>query len=108
MTTLQKKNWPNKNWTDFLTRVIGWSGPTAAALFSVWTPADAAPLPVVYPAPTPAPKANQQDAILMTMRVQTVPARLGYYTGKIDGKMGVTTKAALRAFQRDQGLGVPG
>lgn len=186
-----------KNWTDFLTRVIGWSGPAAATLSSVWTPADAAPLlaslpeahpshtrlqpitfiipnrmegpeifighrshsshsshrshsshysgsggytapsysppaatapaytpppaysppPTVYrtptkpvptPTPAPAPRASQQDAILMTMRVQTVLTRLGFYTGKIDGKMGAETKAALRAFQRAQGLGVTG
>ena len=44
----------------------------------------------------------------MTMRVQVELMRLGYYKGKIDGKMGPGTKEALRAFQRAQGLAVTG
>ena len=44
----------------------------------------------------------------MTMRVQVELMRLGYYKGKIDGKMGPGTKEALRAFQRAEGLAVTG
>ena len=44
----------------------------------------------------------------MTMRVQVELMRLGYYKGKIDGKMGPGTKEALRAFQQAQGLAVTG
>ena len=44
----------------------------------------------------------------MTMRVQVELMRLGYYKGKVDGKMGPGTKEALRAFQRSEGLAVTG
>lgn len=44
----------------------------------------------------------------MAMRVQVELMRLGYYKGKIDGKMGPATKEALQAFQRAQGLTVTG
>lgn len=45
------------------------------------------------------PKASQQEAIAMAMRVQVELLRLGYYKGKIDGKMGPATREALKAFQ---------
>ena len=44
----------------------------------------------------------------MTMRVQVELMRLGYYKGKIDGKMGPGTKEALRAFQRAEWLAITG
>jgi tetratricopeptide (TPR) repeat protein len=40
--------------------------------------------------------------------VQKQLADLGYYQGKIDGKVGPMTKAAIKAFQRDHGLEVDG
>ena len=41
-------------------------------------------------------------------RVQTALAARGYDVGPIDGIMGSRTKAAIRAFQSDQGLEVDG
>ena len=47
---------------------------------------------------------TQIEAIVMTTRAQLELERLGYYSGSIDGKMSAETRAALRAFQRAQGL----
>jgi hypothetical protein len=40
--------------------------------------------------------------------VQSALAREGYYDGPIDGKLGDTTRRALRRYQRDRGLDVTG
>jgi peptidoglycan hydrolase-like protein with peptidoglycan-binding domain len=42
------------------------------------------------------------------VRLQTALANLGYYPGRIDGLYYNQTFAAVRAFQRDNGLGVDG
>lgn len=44
-------------------------------------------------------------------QIQLLLAYLGYEPGRIDGVMGINTKAAIRAFQRAEGLdadGIPG
>lgn len=50
----------------------------------------------------------QDDDVLDTpatiSQVQTVLRDLGYYTGRIDGRMNPATRAAISAFQRDQRL----
>ncbi len=40
--------------------------------------------------------------------VQKALKKAGYYNGAIDGKIGKKTKAAIRAFQKDNGLEVDG
>ncbi len=58
------------------------------------------PAPVVStapPGPQPRPRANVRKA-------QRLLADLGYYRGPADGVMGNRTRAALRNFQRDEGL----
>lgn len=40
--------------------------------------------------------------------IQTALKNAGYYTAEIDGKKGPKTRAAIRAFQQDNGLGVDG
>lgn len=46
-------------------------------------------------------KTARDDALI---DIQRKLKRLGYYTGKIDGIEGSKTRAAVRAFQRDNGL----
>lgn len=43
-----------------------------------------------------------------TAKVQTALKNAGHYTGKIDGKAGTGTKAAIAAFQKSQGLAADG
>lgn len=52
----------------------------------------------------PAARATQDDATIMAMRVQLELIRLGFYKGKVDGKLGGQTKEALKTFQRSQAL----
>ena len=42
------------------------------------------------------------------LKVQTALKNAGYYAGKLDGKIGPGTKAAVIAFQRAQGLSADG
>ena len=67
--------------------------------------ADRRPAPVVSapvvsapaPGPEPRPRANVRSA-------QRLLTDLGYYRGPVDGVMRARTRAALRAFQRDEGV----
>ena len=40
----------------------------------------------------------------MVVRVQAALMRLGYYNGDVDGLLGPLTRAALKSFQKAQGL----
>ncbi|SNS88049.1 His-Xaa-Ser repeat protein HxsA [Azospirillum sp. RU38E] len=44
----------------------------------------------------------------MAMRVQVELFRLGFYKGTIDGKMGASTRQALKDFQNAEGLAATG
>jgi len=41
---------------------------------------------------------------MMVVRVQAALMRKGYYNGDIDGILGPATRAALTAYQKDEGL----
>lgn len=56
-----------------------------------------APMSAPLPGPDPKPRARIRDA-------QRLLADLGYHPGPADGMARMRTRAALRAFQRDQGL----
>ena len=56
-----------------------------------------APMSAPLPGPDPKPRARVRDA-------QRLLAALGYRPGPADGMVRMRTRAALRAFQRDQGL----
>ena len=83
-------------------------------------PAAAVPLPhtreqatatVTAPPPTntaAAPPAAVDDAKLLTTAVQRELARLGIYTGTIDGLYGPRTKAAIATWQTAAGITVTG
>jgi len=45
---------------------------------------------------------------LPAMQIQQALRNAGYYNGTMDGKIGPDTRAAIEAFQRDQGLTVDG
>ena len=50
------------------------------------------------------PRPTQQDFSVMIVRVQAALMRFGYYRGDIDGLLGPATRAALKGFQRSEGL----
>lgn len=59
------------------------------------------------PSPTPAPPSDvvrPDDQSDDALKVQTRLAELGYYNGKLDGKFGMGSVAALKAFQKANGL----
>ena len=65
--------------------------------------------PSVSPKTTPRiertiPKPTPQDVSGMVIRVQAALMRRGFYNGDIDGLLGPKTRAALRAFQRTEGI----
>ena len=81
-----------------------------------------APPPAPQSTPTPAPSPVQpvpravpgtgqvtprptlEDLSVMVVRVQAALMRRGYYKGDIDGLLGPLTRAALKGFQRSEGL----
>lgn len=81
-----------------------------ALLAACSTAEPAAPPPEAFtpmPAPTaPAPPAQpvQIPYNAFIFHVQQRLQQLGYYKGTVDGANGPMTKAAVRAFQRDNGL----
>ena len=68
-------------------------------------PAPAQPVPQQVPGSTQVlPRPTQQDLSVMVVRVQAALMRLGYYHGDVDGLLGPLTRAALKSFQKAQGL----
>lgn len=67
------------------------------------------PTPTPVPTPTPAPtllkSGSKGDAV---KQLQARLQELGYYTGEIDGDFGNGTKAAVTAFQQENGLEADG
>ena len=76
-----------------------------------------------HPAPAPAPGqlpeevtfgrnligfSAEQEERLQIAKVQAALQQLGYKVGKIDGKLGSKTRAAIKAFQKAQHLSVSG
>src|SRR5205085_2255353 len=51
---------------------------------------------------------SQDETNSRVNEVQSALARAGYYDGPIDGRLGETTRKALRRYQRDRGLAVTG
>lgn len=61
-----------------------------------------------YNKPTPDAQAEETLTAAQNRTVQTKLKRWGYYTGAIDGIYGAKTKAAVKAFQRKNGLTADG
>ncbi len=62
-------------------------------------------------ASTPGEKTGDDKVIKVNVsatKVQMALKNAGYYTGKVDGKAGSGTKAAIAAFQKAQGLAADG
>jgi hypothetical protein len=51
---------------------------------------------------------DEQKKRLQVARAQAALSQLGFAVGKVDGKYGAKTKAAVKAFQKKQGLDVDG
>ena len=76
-------------------------------------PQSPSPAPSTTPDATPQTeqsltKPTPQDLSMMVVRVQAALMRRGYYNGDIDGLLGPMTRAALRAFQRAEGISQTG
>ena len=79
-------------------------------------PIETSPVTQGVPAPglAPASPANKTSAAVSTetlsheQQIQTALKNAGFYTGKIDGKIGPGSKRAIEAFQRSKGLKVDG
>ena len=74
------------------------SGQPDQASLNALAVASAAP-PATASAPPPA-----MTQLPSVAQVQTELGQLGYYHGRVDGKWGRQTRAAMAAFQRSQGL----
>ncbi len=73
--------------------------------------ASAMPSPSLTPAPTPRPTPAPTPEIPYRADVETAQKlmkKLGIDTGKIDGKLGPNTQAAVRDFQKKEGITVTG
>ena len=52
----------------------------------------------------PRPPIPADDGSTLTAQVQRKLKKLGYYEGVVDGELGRGTRAAIRAFQAENGL----
>ncbi|MBR2287765.1 MAG: peptidoglycan-binding protein [Clostridia bacterium] len=92
----------------------GWETTVTPDLFSVTTqPVRTIPVITLAPSATPRPTATASSLKkgASGSSVRTVQQRLktlGYYTGTVDGEYGAGTEAAVRAFQKANGLTVDG
>lgn len=83
------------------------------------------PTPYYYPSPyyyapapayyEPAPVVVGREVVVarevsgdVAVSVQRILGRKGYYTGTVDGELGPRSRAAIRAWQADNGLRVTG
>ena len=99
------------NWDGWDTTVT----PNAGNPFAVSTTPPVVTLPVITLAPTPSTAPTATASSLKKgstgSAVKTLQRRLrdlGYYSGSIDGDFGDSTAAAVRAFQKANGLDVDG
>jgi hypothetical protein len=65
-----------------------------------------APLPY-YPIP-PVVHHHKQPGSVVVMRAQVELENMGYYSGKVDGRLGARTHTAILLFQHDKGLAETG
>jgi len=80
---------------------------TAPLAQPVPLPAQPAPIPAQPVAQAPAPVAAGPSADVVT-NIQRSLARLGLYTGAIDGKPGARTSAAISRYEQAAGMSVTG
>jgi len=66
------------------------------------------PSPAVTPPAIHLKKPGATDKLVMVMRVQAKLHDLGYYSGTIDGKLGLKTIDALKRYQAVQGYPTTG
>ena len=63
------------------------------------------PLPIF---PIPPRSSPESEGVSLAAKVQRKLKKLGYYTGTVDGEVGRGTRAAIRAYQEENGLEVNG
>jgi len=67
------------------------------------------PIPILpIPLPPPHRHVAESDGHSLAFQVQRKLKRLGYYSGAVDGEVGRGTRAAIRAYQEENGLEVNG
>ncbi len=90
------------------------SGAGAGPIPNPGRPGSGYPLPlgrIVIPGPDAPPPVHRRYSRTVIVSADTVPQvqrglkRHGYYAGPIDGDAGPGTRAAIRGFRRDHGLG---
>src|SRR5690606_3181244 len=71
-------------------------------------PPEAQPMPAVAPVPPEPIAQDSSPAVILLTAIQRELARLGLYSGAIDGLMGQRTAAAIAAFETAAGMKVTG
>ncbi|OIO38973.1 MAG: hypothetical protein COT00_05185 [Candidatus Omnitrophica bacterium CG07_land_8_20_14_0_80_50_8] len=71
-------------------------------------PIETSPVTQGIPAPGPARVPTVTDTLTHDQQIQTALKNAGFYTGKIDGKIGPGSKRAIEAFQESKGLKADG
>lgn len=85
----------------------GWGGGYCGPRWG-WGPPVAVAVPVYRQVIVERPVRVVSGPAATLLRAQTQLARLGYYTGAIDGAFGPLTSRAIREYQADYGLRVTG
>lgn len=71
-------------------------------------PIETSPVTQDVPAPGGLTATATSEILNHTQQIQTALKNAGFYTGKIDGKLGPASKRAIEAFQESKGLKVDG
>ncbi|MBR6027771.1 MAG: peptidoglycan-binding protein [Clostridia bacterium] len=95
------------------TEEVNWDSWAATGTPTERPPATTRPVAIITPNPTDVPTATPASLQMGSSgaevrRLQQRLKDLKYYTGSVDGDFGAGTKAAVEAFQRNNGLSVDG
>jgi hypothetical protein len=86
----------------------GGPGPGGPGGFGPGGPGPFPIVPIIPIPPGPPSRYHESDGSSLAVQVQRKLKKLGYYTGAVDGEVGRGTRAAIRAYQDENGLEVNG